>query len=104
MATIDDIVAGLVAFRNEVYTRLDIVQASLDTLTDPTKKVRVWFDCPKCHGDGIVLDFASENGVDNLDVVVPPGVLTPAEKQCPRCHGTKRITWGWINQQGEVAP
>jgi hypothetical protein len=105
MATLDEIVTGLIEFRNTTYTKLNALQADIDDLTDPTKKIKIWVDCFKCHGDGLVLDTGG-SGLDPLDTGAnfPPGGVMPGQITCPVCKGVKRIQWGWHETNPEVAP
>jgi hypothetical protein len=70
------------------------IKVTLNTLVDPTKMLRLWVDCDKCHGDGLVLDFAGPYGIDPLDVVLPLDE-NPFSKMCPKCKGAKRFPFGW---------
>ncbi len=103
MATIDDIIAGLIAFRDTTYSKLNALQADINALTDPNKKIKIYSNCHKCHGDGMVWDYGGIYGIHPLDVVDPPPE-TPPSMVCPFCKGSKRIVWGWQETDPEEAP
>ena len=59
---------------------------------------KIWIDCEKCHGDGLILDYATTDGIDPFDVVVAEGD-NPVSKTCPKCKGTKKFPWGWLEEE-----
>lgn len=59
---------------------------------------KLWINCAKCHGDGVVLNYAGKDGVDPLDITLPEGV-TPDSMTCPGCNGAKRYPWGWLEEE-----
>lgn len=70
------------------------IKVKLDAMADPTKMFKIWEDCDKCHGDGLVLDYATVDGIDPLDITLPPDA-NPSTKTCPKCKGAKRFAFGW---------
>jgi len=98
MATIDDVIAGITAFRDETYSRLDAQNAGIiafrdevysrldaqDTNIAAGKSIsRV---CTTCGGDGYleVYDSSPAN---------PGGSTT--QVPCPLCGGAEKIDWGF---------
>lgn len=100
MAEIEDVLDKLEDVLNkidDVQERVGEVENKFNVLMDPTKSLKIWTDCTKCHGDGKVLDI----GVTGLDPQDIGGVVTPdlnpnpLEIECPACKGAKRLPWGW---------
>ena len=78
MATIDDVIAAMIVFRNEVYSRFDDIDTKLESLvlhglcavcqgsgelSDPVNgEPGPPYTCPSCAGDGSIK-------VGNIDTV-----------------------------------
>lgn len=76
MATLDQILAGLIEFRDTVYSRFDEIEEKMESL-----KLRNL--CTVCHGTGEVNDSVDgEAG--------PP-------YECPQCGGDGTVKIGDIN-------
>ena len=58
---------------------------------------KVWKDCAKCHGDGMVLAIESMYGIDPEDYKGTPPEGTPT-MVCPICNGIGKFGWGWIEE------
>lgn len=58
---------------------------------------KLWKDCEKCHGDGVVLDI----GFAKADILDVPSdeALGKSEIQCPACKGAKRFLWGRLEEE-----
>ena len=72
MATLEEVIAGLIEFRNTVYARID----TLKTKMDAPKSVQ--HICAHCGGDGI------------------KGNPDDGEGSCPDCGGNGVIPFGRI--------
>lgn len=77
MATIDQILAGMIDFRDEVYSRLDSIQLKLDNIEFINYHV-----CTMCHGAKEIIPSYNLN--EN-----PPFPIT-----CPSCNGEGHIPIG----------
>ena len=103
MATLDEIAAGLISFRNETYSRFDSLVDGLVAFRDATyirmdtldtalsdlqdlidAKNKVYRQCTTCHGEGKLIYYDDST----------PGI--PMERVCPLCLGEKEVFWGEI--------
>ena len=95
--TIDEVWDALQGIKVTLNKLNDLhpIKVKLDALMEPTKYFKIYSDCPKCHGDGTVLDVG-EYGLDPNDVgATPPSIDPPSLRQCPLCKGAKRFDFGW---------
>lgn len=70
MATMDQILAGMIEFRDAVYAQLNSIETKMDNLSLNTFHI-----CTMCQGTGqIVPSHNFENGT-------PPSII------CPSCNG-----------------
>lgn len=66
---------------------------------------KIWKDCIKCHGDGLVWATGGVEGVDPIDLGnIPPPIGTPEQMTCPLYKGEKRFVWGWQETNPMEAP
>ncbi len=77
-----------------IGNKVQHIKSNLNDLMDPEKGLKIWKDCAKCHGDGLVLAIGAA-GLDPLDVGGTPPEVPPATVTCPICNGAKRFQWGW---------
>jgi len=76
MATLDQILGGMITFRDEVYSRLD----SIDTELSEIKSYITSHICDWCNGSGKLIGTP----------------IYPEEEYeyiCPKCNGEGRLTW-----------
>jgi len=75
MATLEQILNGMIAFRDEVYARLDEIEDKIDELL---AKDEIWQTCSSCEGTG-------ERRVQQDPAIV---------SECPDCDGSGKNKWG----------
>lgn len=81
MATLDQILAGMIAFRDEVYTRLDQIQLDINILKTEEQEDNIYMVCDNCRGTGKKYNHSSP--------------LEPNyQYDCPKCSGTGFFKWG----------
>jgi len=56
---------------------------------------KLWKDCEKCKGDGLVRD----EGLYGVDPTETPGSPEGPQITCPLCKGAKRFAWGWCAEE-----
>jgi len=81
MATLDQILAGLIAFRDEVYNRLDQIQSDIDILKTEEQEDNIYMVCDDCKGTGKLWNSPG-----------PPDLINSYD--CPKCSGTGSFKWG----------
>jgi DnaJ-class molecular chaperone len=77
MATLDQILAGMIEFRNTVYSRLDTIEQKINDL-----ELNNYNICTMCHGSGEIIPSYNLEGT-------PPGPIT-----CPSCEGSGKVLAG----------
>lgn len=77
MATLEQVIEGLIAFRDETYSRLNSISDKIDNLELINYRI-----CTMCHGSGLVTPSHNiQNG-------------TPEPIQCPNCSGEGKVFSG----------
>jgi hypothetical protein len=70
------------------------------------KAYKIWKNCHKCQGDGLVLNVGA-TGLDPTEdpnYVPLPGQPEPESITCPVCKGEKRFVWGWMEKvEGDLS-
>lgn len=77
MATLEQILAGMIEFRDEVYARFDAINAKIESL-----ELKQYAICTMCQGSGLVIPSHNLEGL-------PPTPIT-----CPSCNGAGRLISG----------
>lgn len=89
MATLEQVIEGLIAFRDTTYARLDAIAASLAAISGNLDTVidrhSLSILCPSCDGSGRRM-----RSVDHGAGGMGPEI---EEVDCPKCSGTGRKIW-----------
>ena len=77
MATLEQVLAGMIEFRDMVYSRFDAIESKLDNFEMINFNL-----CTMCHGSGQITPSYDTNQQ-------PPSPIT-----CPSCNGLGKVALG----------
>ena len=83
MATLDQILNGMIAFRDEVYSRLDGIDTKINEIKSIMDNEQIYVICSDCKGEGLIWGYPAG-----------PGSPPAYSYTCPVCGGAGKRLWG----------